>query len=192
MILLFIQPSLKPLSCCHLYMSVPPQQPVLKGWVPDGYQHYHHQVCNKLGHDRKSRDTSSTISCPAIGLGKIIAVSFHLTTKHHLLILYTSEQLQRAFQCPPLIAFRCLKNLRDLLVWATLTSMSHQPPSNYPCRVSKCKTCPIVMAMDEFSGHTTGQSYKVNVSASCKSSNVIYLITCKRHGLQYVGHASCM
>ena len=43
------------------------------------------------------------------------------------------------------------------------------------------------MATDEFSSHTTGKVFKVKFRASCKSSNVIYLITCRRCGLQYVG-----
>ena len=43
------------------------------------------------------------------------------------------------------------------------------------------------MVTDEFSSHTTGKVFKVNFHASCKSSNVIYLITCRRCGLQYVG-----
>ena len=43
------------------------------------------------------------------------------------------------------------------------------------------------MVTDEFSSHTTGKVFKVKFHASCKSSNVIYLITCRRCGLQYVG-----
>ena len=43
------------------------------------------------------------------------------------------------------------------------------------------------MVTDEFSSHTTGEVLKVKFRASCKSSNVIYLITCMRCGLQYVG-----
>ena len=43
------------------------------------------------------------------------------------------------------------------------------------------------MATDEFSSHTTGKVFKVKFNASCKSSSVIYLITCRRCGLQYVG-----
>ena len=46
---------------------------------------------------------------------------------------------------------------------------------------------PNTEATDEFSSHTTGQGFKVKFRASCKSSNVIYLITCRRCGLQYVG-----
>ena len=43
------------------------------------------------------------------------------------------------------------------------------------------------MAMDDFSSHKTGESFKLKIKASCKSSNIIYLITCRRCGQQYVG-----
>ena len=116
--------------------------------------------------------------------------SFHTTTKRHLPILQASERLRRAFWYPPLIAFRRLKNLRDFLVRAVFTPTPFKPPGNYPCGASRCKTCPILRVTDEFSSHTTGQSFKVKFHASCKSSNVVYLITCRRCGLQYVGETS--
>ena len=43
------------------------------------------------------------------------------------------------------------------------------------------------MVTDEFSSHTTGKVFKVNFCGSCQSFNVIYLIMCRRCGLQYVG-----
>ena len=43
------------------------------------------------------------------------------------------------------------------------------------------------MATDEFSSHTTGEVVKVKFHVSCKSSNIIYLSTCRRCDLQYVG-----
>ena len=36
----------------------------------------------------------------------------------------------------------------------------------------------------------TGKSFKVKFCASCRSSNIDYLITCMRCGLQYVGETS--
>ena len=50
-----------------------------------------------------------------------------------------------------------------------------------------CKTCPILMASEEFTSHTTGLVYKMNFAASCKSSNIIYVKTWRRCGQQYVG-----
>ena len=112
---------------------------------------------------------------------------FHSTTKHHLTILHASEQLKKALPLPPLIAFRRLRNLSNLLVQATLVSMLHESPGNRPCGAIRCKTCPILLATDEFSSHATGEVFKVNTKASCRSSRIIYLNTCRRCGQKYVG-----
>ena len=40
--------------------------------------------------------------------------------------------------------------------------------------------------MDEFSSYKTGENFKLKIKASCKSSSVIYLITCRRCGHQCV------
>ena len=112
---------------------------------------------------------------------------FKLITKRHLLTLHTSERLQEAFSLPLLIAFHSLRNLRDLLVRATQTAKTYESPGNCPCGAARCKTCPILMATDEFTSHKTGQVFKIKFAASCKSSNIVYLITCRRCGQKYVG-----
>ena len=43
------------------------------------------------------------------------------------------------------------------------------------------------MAIDEFSSHKTGQVFKIKFVLACKSSNIVYLIICRRCGQQYVG-----
>ena len=96
--------------------------------------------------------------------------SVHLTTKRHLPIIWASEQTREAFRLPPLIAFGRPRNLRNLLVWATLTPTRHEPPGYYPCGAPRCKTCPILVTSDEFSSHMIGKSFKVKIWASCKSS----------------------
>ena len=50
-----------------------------------------------------------------------------------------------------------------------------------------CTTCPILLATDMLSSHTTGEQFRKKISTSCKSSSVICLITCRRRGQQYVG-----
>ena len=49
---------------------------------------------------------------------------FQVITKRHLPTLHTTERLQWAVPLPSLIAFRRLRNLRDLLVWVPLTVTS--------------------------------------------------------------------
>ena len=58
---------------------------------------------------------------------------------------------------------------------------------NFRSEARRCKTCPILVTTDTFSSSVTGEHFKLKLSASCKTSNVIYLIQCKRCGLQYVG-----
>ena len=44
-----------------------------------------------------------------------------------------------------------------------------------------------MLTMDVFSSHTMGEQFRVMTAASCKSSSVIYLITCGRCSQHYVG-----
>ena len=112
--------------------------------------------------------------------------SFHWTTKHHLCTLHASERLQNAFLLTPLIAFQRLRKLRDYLVQMALTCTFQGPLGNWPCGASKCKSCLIFLATDDFSSHTNGQHLKIKVNASFKSSNLIYVITWGRCGQQYI------
>ena len=92
------------------------------------------------------------------------------------------------FEHPPLIALCCSRNLRPLLVHATLTTTLHELPGNYPCGALRCKTCPILMVTDKFSSHTTGKVFMVKFHTSCcKASNILSLSTCRRCDVQYVG-----
>ena len=117
-------------------------------------------------------------------------LSFSFTTRRHLPILHASKKLQSAFPLTPQIAFYRLRNLRDFLVRASLIFTPYEPPSNCPCGASRCKSCSTLLDMDKFTSHTTEQHFKVKIKASCKSSNIIYLIVCRRCSQQYVGETS--
>ena len=132
-----------------------------------------------------SQDKSARI--PLVVTYHPILPSFQSITKRHFPTLQTSERLRGTFLHPPLIAFRRPRNLRDLLVRTSLNATQNETPGNRPCGAAGCKTCPILMATDEFTSHKTGQKFKMKFAASCKSSNIIYLITCRRCGQQYVG-----
>ena len=109
-----------------------------------------------------------------------------ITRQHHH-ILHLSERTKQAFPQPPTVAYRRPKNLRDLLVRADLAPRANHPPGNTPCGRSRCKTCPALMTTDIFTSHCTGKTYTLRTAATCKSKDVVYLIQCKRCGLQYVG-----
>ena len=122
---------------------------------------------------RPSQDKPARI--PLVVTYHPILPSFQSITKRHLPTLQTSEKLRDAFLHPPLIAFRRPRNLRDLLVRASLNTIQNETPGNRPCGAAGCKTCPILTATDEFTSYKTGQKFKVKFAGSCRSSNIIYL-----------------
>ena len=109
-----------------------------------------------------------------------------ITKKHHH-ILNLSDKMRKAVPEPPLIAYRRPKNLRDLLVRAEVIPRERKQPGTRPCGGRGCKTCPMLQTMDSITSHITGNTHKIKTSASCKSTNVVYVIRCQRCDLQYVG-----
>ena len=59
------------------------------------------------------------------------------------------------------------------------------------CSANRCKTCPIFSESSRFRASQTGTIQNVvnpnNITISCKSQNVIYLLTCSKCRVQYVG-----
>jgi len=60
------------------------------------------------------------------------------------------------------------------------------------CGSNRCKTCPVYNTSSRFTSSFTNKSYPVfsSVSLSCHSFDIIYLITCKECGQQYVGQTT--
>ena len=68
--------------------------------------------------------------------------------------------------------------------------MSDAPQSKMlMCDKKRCKTCVHIVVSDTFTSNVSGRVYNVHSKNSildCASSNVIYLISCNRCGVQYV------
>ena len=61
------------------------------------------------------------------------------------------------------------------------------------CCSVRCKTCHYISQGSTFVSNVMKKSYNVvspNLSMDCTSDNVVYLITCKKCGIQYVGETS--
>ena len=56
-----------------------------------------------------------------------------------------------------------------------------------PCTTSKCHYCPLLNTSGRIISTYTGRSYSSKIRVDCKSSNLIYCITCKHCSTQYVG-----
>lgn len=55
---------------------------------------------------------------------------------------------------------------------------------------SRCETCLCMKTGNSFKSTNTGQEYQLHFNLDCTSTGIIYLITCKRCGIQYVGQTS--
>ena len=57
------------------------------------------------------------------------------------------------------------------------------------CGKSRCKTCFNIKESNTFQSFVTKKDYKINHHFHCDSKNIVYLLSCKVCGLQYVGPA---
>ena len=83
------------------------------------------------------------------------------------------------------------KNLSDQLVRA---STSHSDESKPPLSETRlcykkdnCRYCPLLNTSGKFVSETDGTTHSCKAHINCHSSNIIYSITCRSCGIQYVG-----
>ncbi len=108
--------------------------------------------------------------------------------RKHLPMLHTSQRLRKAIPNPPLVAFRRPRNLRDLLVRSRInTSAPPTSTGSTPCNSRRCKCCAEIVICNSFKSKSTGRQYNIKTQMTCRSKNLVYLISCKRCELQYVG-----
>ena len=107
---------------------------------------------------------------------------------HH--ILHTSDRLARVAPDNPILAYRRPRNLWDLIVRAEVPSLetaSTIQHGTFKCD-SRCVVCQNhIRESESFSGHTSSTFYKTIGHITCNTTNVIYLISCRLCGVQYVG-----
>ena len=109
-------------------------------------------------------------------------------TKNLLPVLHASDRLKKAIPERPLIAYRRPKSLRDLLVHAELKPTTVEPPRGTSCcDTRRCLTCRHIQSGTTICSTTTRQTFRVRATATCKTSNVVYLIECRKCCKQYVG-----
>ena len=89
-------------------------------------------------------------------------------------LYYNDPDTGRIFSQPPLISFKCDKNIGNFLVRSAF-QRSNQART-FKCARARCKTCPIICNAEKLSGPK--RSIKITDHFTCTSTNVIYCITC--------------
>ena len=106
-------------------------------------------------------------------------------------LLQKDEDHRELFQDLPRVAFRRPKNLKDHLVRAKLYQLDESPKGCsgdcIKCR-SDCQIGPFLETTSTFRSRYIDYMYNIRVGPlHCNSKMVIYLMTCKTCGIQYVG-----
>ena len=114
-------------------------------------------------------------------------------------IIQNNEELTRIFKDKPLIGYRRLPNLRNIL---TSSSIAYPPALKSPSQSSqhmpvctklgRCTYCPKLKKLDQITSFHRKrifncQSLPPKNKLTCELSNVIYIINCNQCGLQYIG-----
>ena len=92
------------------------------------------------------------------------------------------------------VSYWCLKNLRDPSVRAKIPKKEINPSNQEPlsttdnnCKTKNCRYCKILDTSGRIKSHTTNREYNDERNVTCKSSNVIYCISCTTCSKQNVG-----
>ena len=104
----------------------------------------------------------------------------------------TSESVRHLYESKPIVAYKRPTNVHGMLVHSNLG----KPRSDFnvtKCDRRHCTHCSTINESNLFTRTTTSTVHKIHNDLSCTSTDVTYLITCKKCKAQYVGqtHQKC-
>ena len=104
----------------------------------------------------------------------------------NLNILYMDEEVKKVF-CPgPKVSFRSARKVSSYLVRAKVYPLERTVGS-FKCKKSRCQVCLNVNETDTFTSTVTKKTYKINHKFDCSDKCLIYLLTCKKCLIQFLG-----
>ena len=112
-------------------------------------------------------------------IGKILRNNKH--------ILSSSGELEILQRSQFLVVNKRALSIRQQLVRTDINPVII-PTGSGPCN-TPCKTCPFMKPSTSIICWTTKEKIQIEGRFNCKSKNVVYLLTCSKCGLQYVGQS---
>ena len=99
--------------------------------------------------------------------------------------------MAEVFPAPPLIAYTRPKTIKDHLIRAKVPSSNKRPkriiPGMHKCGKFSCKICSYVSTGKVIKATYTNASVQLSKSFDCQTTNVVYIVRCKRCNDQYIG-----
>ena len=114
-------------------------------------------------------------------LGRIINQNIYL--------LNMNEETKKVFSPRPMVSFRSPRKTSSYLVRAKLYPLDRVVGST-KCGKKRCEVCMNVSETNTFTSNVTGETYKINHKLTCDDNCLIYLLSCKCCGKQYVGETT--
>ena len=114
-------------------------------------------------------------------------------------IIQNTEELTQIFRTKPLIGYRRLPNLKDILTSSSILYLPVPKPLTPATqflpictRFGRCTYCPKFKKLEHITSFHTKKTFKCQTlppkhKITCELSNVIYIINCNQCGLQYTG-----
>ena len=138
------------------------------------------ELLNREKEGKKKKITLNISYHPAYqGLNRILR-------KIHVILAFDKEH-EKVFRDMPIVGFRRGKSLKDMLVRAKVPPLIRENGNSEPCSGKRCRICPFIENSTTFAG-MDGTNYDIRQpKLNCNSSNVVYLLSCKACGIQYVG-----
>ena len=106
--------------------------------------------------------------------------------KRNLQYLYADEEVKKVFTPAQFVSFRSARNLKSFLVRSKVYPLERKTGSE-KCNGKRCLVCLNVAETDTFESFQTKKQYKINHNLNCNDKCLVYLLSCKICGLQYVG-----
>ena len=105
-------------------------------------------------------------------------------------LLHLEEESKRVFTHRPFVSFRNPRNLASYLVRAKVSPEQPRVVGSKKCGKPRCLTCNNIKETDFFVCNNTEKTFKINHKLDCNDKCLVYLLSCKVCGLQYVGQTS--
>ena len=111
----------------------------------------------------------------------------NVLSKIHLL-LTPDREYGKVFEKIPIVGFRRVKSLKDILVRAKVAPTEKKKGSCRSCGGTRCEICKHVVTTETFRSFSTKREYCIKPNnLNCRSNNVVYLFSHKTCSKQYTG-----
>ena len=109
--------------------------------------------------------------------------------KTHWKTMVRDPEAKETFKKPPMVAYRQPPNIQRLLCRAKLPEKRHEKRRKTGLQrcYKPCNICPYIINSKEFCSSKTKENFEMKGFYTCNTTGVIYLITCTKCQMQYVG-----